>query len=314
MSPTDVPAGPAVVVQPDARPVAADAEPGRTPGDGAATLDVRRRRGATRRLLFSELGLVFRRRRNLALLAVLAGPPILIGIAVRSAAPRRGGGPAFLSQISGNGLFLVFTALTVCLPLFLPLAIGVVGGDSVAGEANSGTIRYLLTLPVSRTRLLVAKGVGVTVFAVAAVLTVALSGLVTGAVLFGLGDLTLLSGDVVSLANGLLRALAIVGYVSVGLLGLVAIGLFISTLTEVPIAAMAATVATTIVAEVLDQVPQLGSLRSALFTHNWLGFGDLLRGSVDVGSLVSSSMLQLPYVVLFGALAWARFTSKDITS
>ena len=106
---------------------------------------------------------------------------------------------------------------------------------------------------------------------------VAVSGLVTGAILFGLGDLTLLSGDTVSLANGLLRALAIVGYVSVGLLGLVAIGLFISTLTEVPIAAMAATVATTIVAEVLDQVPQLGSARSLLFTHNWLGYGDLLR-------------------------------------
>ena len=143
---------------------------------------------------------------------------------------------------------------------------------------------------------------------------VAVSGLVTGAILFGLGDLTLLSGDTVSLANGLLRALAIVGYVSVGLLGLVAIGLFISTLTEVPIAAMAATVATTIVAEVLDQVPQLGSARSLLFTHNWLGFGDLLRGSVDVGNLVSMSMLQLPYVLIFGALAWARFTSKDITS
>ena len=67
-------------------------------------------------------------------------------------------------------------------------------------------------------------------------------------------------------------------------------------------------------AEVLDQVPQLGSARSLLFTHNWLGYGDLLRGSVDVGNLVSMSMLQLPYVLIFGALAWARFTSKDITS
>ena len=77
---------------------------------------------------------------------------------------------------------------------------------------------------------------------------------------------------------------------------------------------MATTVATAIVAEVLDQVPQIGSARSLLFTHNWLGHGDLLRGSVDVGDLVSTSMLQLPYVLIFGALAWARFTSKDVTS
>ncbi len=272
------------------------------------------RRGGTRRLIGSELRLVFRRRRNLALLVVLAGPPLLIVIAVRSATPRDGGGPAFLGQITGNGLFLVYTALTVCLPLFLPLAVGVVAGDSISGEAGTGTLRYLLTVPVGRTRLLVAKAAGVVAFAAASVAVVAVSGLVTGAALFGLHNLTLLSGDTVSMANGLARTLGVAVYVLVALLGLIAIGLFISTLTEVPIAAMAATVAVTIIAEVLDAVPQIGSARSALFTHNWLGFGDLLRPNVDLGNLASASSLQLAYVVLFGALAWARFTSKDITS
>lgn len=273
------------------------------------------RRGGMRRLIGSELRLVFRRRRNIALLVVLAGPPLLIGLAVRAAAPRHGGdGPAFLGQITGNGLFLVYTALTVCLPLFLPLAVGVVAGDSISGEAGAGTLRYLLTIPVGRTRLLVAKAVGVLAFAAASVAVVAVSGLITGAVLFGLHDLTLLSGDTVSLGNGLLRTLGVAVYVVAALLGLIAIGLFISTLTEVPIAAMAATVAVTIIAEVLDAVPQIGSIRSVLFTHNWLGYGDLLRPNVDIGNLVSASSLQLAYVALFGALAWARFTSKDITS
>ena len=95
------------------------------------------RRGAFARLLGSELRLVFRRRRNLALLIVLAGPPVLIGIAVKTSAPQ--GGNGFFGQITGNGLFLVYTALTVSLPLFLPLAVGVVAGDSIAGEASSGT-------------------------------------------------------------------------------------------------------------------------------------------------------------------------------
>jgi ABC-2 type transport system permease protein len=90
--------------------------------------------------------------------------------------------------------------------------------------------------------------------------------------------------------------------------------MFISTLTEVPIAAMAATVAATIIVEVLDAVPQIGSARSWLFTHNWLGFGELLRSDVEVRTLVGWSMLQVAYVVVFGALAWARFTTKDITS
>jgi len=272
------------------------------------------RRGRFGRLLRSELALVFRRRRNQALLLVLAGPPILIGIAVKITAPPPGAGPEFLGQVSGNGLFLIYTALTVCLPLFLPLAVGVVAGDSLAGEASSGTLRYLLTLPISRSRLLLVKGLAVLAYAVAALAVVALSGLITGAILFGVHPLTLLSGDTVSVGSGLLRTAAIVGYVAFALTGLVAMGLFVSTLTEVPIAAMATTVAATIIFEVLDAVPQLGTSRQFLMTHDWLGFGEFLRLQVSVNQLLTWSSLQLAYVALFASLAWARFTSKDITS
>src|SRR5439155_20392747 len=127
-----------------------------------------------------DLRLVLRRRRNLALLAALAVIPLLIGIAVYFSTPRDGEGPAFLSQITGNGLFLVFTALTVSLPVFLPLVVGVVAGDSIAGEAGSGTLRYLLTLPVTRSRLLVAKTLGTLTFTALAVLVIAASGIVAG--------------------------------------------------------------------------------------------------------------------------------------
>jgi ABC-2 type transport system permease protein len=270
------------------------------------------RRGAFARLLGSELRLVFHRRRNLALLVLLAGPPVLIGVAIKTSAPRDADG--FLGQITGNGLFLVYTSLMVCLPLFLPLAVGVVAGDSIAGEAGGGTLRYLLTLPVARGRLLMAKALGVLVFMAAAVLVVAVSGLLTGAALFGLHGLTLLSGDTVSLADGLVRTAGVTVYVVAALTGLIALGLFISTMTEVPIAAMAATVAITIMSEVLDAVPQIGSARSLLFTHNWLGFGEMLRLDVDVRTLAGWTALQLGYIVVFGSLAWARFTTKDITS
>src|SRR4051812_25465046 len=190
-----------------------------------------RLRGAFLRLYREEVVLVLRRRRNQALLLVLAVVPLLIGIAVRLSTPRGGDGPQFLGQITGNGLFLVFTALTVALPLFLPLVVGVVAGDSIAGEAGLGTLRYLLTLPVTRTRCLVSKTLAVASFTAIAVFTVALVGLVTGAVLFGLRSVTLLSGDTVSLADGLLRTLLVAVYVIVALFGLAAGGVFVSTLT-----------------------------------------------------------------------------------
>src|SRR5512133_3599621 len=92
------------------------------------------------RLLRSELGMVFCRRRNQVVLVVLAGIPVLIAVAVRLAAspPDSNEGPPFLSQIAGNGVFVALTALTVVLPFFLPLAVSVVSGDAVAGEASLG--------------------------------------------------------------------------------------------------------------------------------------------------------------------------------
>jgi len=268
------------------------------------------------RLYRSELRLVFGRRRNLVLLAGLAVVPILIGVAVRLSnnSDGGGGGPAFIGQITENGLFLVFTALVTALPIFLPLTVGIVSGDALAGESSLGTLRYLLTVPVSRGRLLLAKGLGAASFACAAVATVALVGLLTGMALFPIGSVTLLSGDTVSLTGGLLRAAGVGAFVAMSLLGLVAVGLFISTLTEVPVAAMAGTVVFAAVCLILDGLPQLSAIHPVLLTHHWFDFGELLRLSPDVGSMQTALAVQAAYVAIFGALAWSRFRTADVSS
>jgi len=272
-------------------------------------------RGATGRLVLAELRLVFGRRRNQVLLAGLGVIPLLIGIALRlTSGSDGGGGPAFLSRVTGNGLFLVFTALVVATPFFLPLVVGVISGDAIAGEAGAGTLRYLLTVPVSRARVLLAKGLGALSFAAAAVGAVAVVGLITGLALFPVGRVTLLSGGTVAYADGLLRALGVVAYVVVTLAGLVAVGLFISTLTEVPVAAMAATVAFSVVSSVLDALPQLSAIHPLLLTHHALDFGDLLRGQVDLLHLGSGLVTPLVYAGLFSTLAWARFSNADVTA
>jgi ABC-2 type transport system permease protein len=273
-----------------------------------------RRPGAFRRLYAGELRLLLGRRRNQALLGVLAVVPLVIGVAVLLSTPRNGEGPRFLSQITGNGLFLVFTALTVSLPFFLPLVVGVVAGDSIAGEAGTGTLRYLLAVPVTRTRLLAVKALGVGTYTALAVLVMALVGLATGAVLFGLGPVTLLSGDTVGLGAGLLRTAGVVVFVIVALFGLAAGGLFVSTLTENAIAAMAATIGIALFSALLDAVPQLDPVAGVLLTHRWLGFGELLRSAPDGSALVEWSLLHLAYVAVFVSLAWARLTTKDVTS
>lgn len=267
-------------------------------------------------LFRSELGLTFRRARTITLLGILAALPVLIGLVIRwqTDGSGGGGGPAFIAQVTQNGLFLVFTSLAVTLPIFLPMTVGVVAGDAIAGEANSGTLRYLLVAPAGRTRLLAAKFTAAMAFCLAATLAVALSALATGAALFPLGEVTLLSGDTVGFGTALLRAVLIALVVAASLAGLVAIGLFVSTLTGSGIAAMATTVVLVITVQILDTFPQLSGIHPYLFTHHWLSFGDLLRQPIHWDNVLQNLGLQAVYVAVFGSAAWARFTSRDVTA
>jgi len=284
------------------------------------------RRGFVRpwlRLLRSELGLMFRRWRNRALLAVVVAIPILLGSALRVAVPQggnQGGGggngpaAAFLTQVAGNGVFLSFLALTIMLTIMLPLVVAVVSGESLAGEANTGTLRYLLVVPAGRARLLSVKYVAVVLFALVACLLVAASALIMGVALFPVGPVTLLSGTTVPLSEGLLRLLFVVLYVTAAMAMLGAIGLAISSFTEHPIAAIAAVMILAISSEVADNIPQFAAVGPYLPSHWWLGFDSILRMPVDSTELTHGLFSFAVYIVIFGSIAWARFTSADITS
>ena len=302
-------------------------EAGAVPADPVASVGARpaasardavpaaRSGGGTVWLLGSELLTLFRRLRTWAMLAALAAIPVLIGVALVIAGPAPSGrGPAFLSEITNNGLFVGMTALIVAIPLFLPLTIGVVAGDTIAGEASHGTLRYLLIAPAGRVRLLLVKYLAAAAFCAAATLTVVVVGTLVGWLLFPIGPVTLLSGATVGIGEALLRFLAIAGYVTVSLLGMSAIGLFLSTLTTVPVGAMAATAILAVVSQILDVLPQLEWLHPWLFTHYWLGFADLLREPMVWDAFVDNAVLQAGYIVVFGALAVGRFLTKDVLS
>ncbi|MYT40251.1 ABC transporter permease subunit [Streptomyces sp. SID8356] len=277
-------------------------------------------------LLRSEVATTFRRHRTYALLAVLAAVPVLIGIAVRietggdgsgggaGGGPDGGAGPAFLTQVTNNGVFLVFATLAATLPVFLPMAVGVVAGDAVAGEASAGTLRYLLVAPAGRTRLLLVKYASVLAFCLVATFVVAASALAVGALLFPVGEVTTISGTRIGFGEGLARAGLTAAVVAASMVGFAALGLFVSTLTNSGIGAMAATVGLLITAQILDSIPQLSGIHPYLFPHYWMSFADVLREPVLWDDLVKNFQLQGLYAAVFGSAAWARFTTKDITA
>ena len=264
------------------------------------------------RFLLSELKIIFGRRRNLAGMAVLAVVPVIIAIAIRSSGGD--GGPDFISGITGNGLFVAFGALAAELPLFLPLAVGAISGDAVAGEANLGTLRYLLTIPVGRTRLLLTKYLAIVIFACTATALVAVVGAIMGLALFGAGPMTTLSGTSVGFGSSVLRLVLSCGYLAAGFSALGALGLFISTLTEQPIGATIAVVLINVMMFICDSITQLDWLHPWLLTHWWIAFGDLLRDPMVTDDVQRGLLTAAVYAVVFWLAAWARFSTKDISS
>lgn len=272
------------------------------------------------RFFASELRITFFRRRNQLLLLVAALFPLLIGIGLKAAQPRGGGGrgpgqgAAYFSQLAGNGVFLTFVALSLLLILVLPVIVGVIAGDSIAGEAGYGTLRYLLAVPAGRTRLLAVKYATIAVWAVTATVIVAVIALVTGVALFGAGPVTLLSGTTVSLPDGLLHAAWVTLYVCAAMASFGAIALAVSTFTEHSIGAIAASLILVVASQIVENIPQFAPVNPYLPTDWWLSFDALLRSPVDTTTLWHGLLSFAVYAALSLSVAWARFTSSDVTS
>src|SRR5690606_896687 len=173
----------------------------------------------TLRLLGSELGLTFRRPRNLVILGVLAVVPVILGVVLRTLSGETQGA-TIVGVVAGNSVMLAFAALFVLVQLMLPVAVAIVAGDEIAGEASLGTLRYLLIAPAGRIRLLLVKYANAVLFSLAATAVVTLSALIAGFALFPVGPIMLLSGTTIPLADGLLRVLIAAGYVTAGMAAL----------------------------------------------------------------------------------------------
>ena len=263
-----------------------------------------------------ELRKLVGRPRTWVTIGLLAGLPALVAVLLRvtGVGPRPGEGPAFLAQVLGNGALFPAAALALVLPVFLPVAVAVLAGDTVAGEASAGTLRYLLVRPVGRTRLLVAK-LGVTVvFVFLAVLVVAAVAFAVGAWLFGVEPLPSVSGQTIAAQDATWRTAVTVAYVAWSMLGVAAVALFASTVTDSPLAAALGALAALVTSQVLDLLDAAAALKPYLPTHYWLAFVDLFRTPVLWRDVGRGFAVQAVFIVVFLGAAWANFATKDIKS
>ena len=272
-----------------------------------------------------ELRKLVRSRRTWVTILLINTLPTLVAVllALTDLGPRPGTGPAFLSAVLTDGTLFPLAAIAMIVPLFLPIAVAIVAGEAIAGEAQAGTLRYVLIRPVGRTQLLVAKLVSVMAFVLLAVIVVAATAYLTGTLLLGQEEIAAsaggsanscsVSGTSLSTQELLLRTLLALVYAMLSMLGVAAIALFLSTVVESPLAAALGTLAVLIASSLLLTLDAANALQPFLPTRYWLSFVDLFRDPILWRDVVRGTELQLLYVLVFLAAGWANFTTKDIT-
>jgi ABC-2 type transport system permease protein len=294
-----------------------------------------------------ELFKLVRRLRTWVSIGLICALPLVVAIfiAVTHLAPPPGQGSAFLSAVLDEGQLYPAAALALVLPVFLPVAVAVTAGDSIAGEASTGTLRYLLARPVGRTRLLVAKLVAVIAFTLLAIVAVTVTSFATGVLILGPSRaaavgfapgtsgsiapgaggaptaglqpgaaVTSLSGAPLTTLQLVERVLGAMAFITVSMLGVAAIALFLSTLTDSAIGAALGSLAALVGSEILVTLNAASAAQPYLPTRYWLAWIDFFRQPIFWREIQRGFGIQAVYVLVFLAAAWANFATRDITT
>jgi ABC-2 type transport system permease protein len=214
---------------------------------------------------------------------------------------------------AGGPNFALFT-LFVSAGFLLVVVVALFCGDAVASEASWGSLRYLLAVPVPRARLLGVKLAVALAYSAVAILLLVGTALLAGTLAYGWHPMRAPVGGTLSPAAGVLRLLAVVGFLGVTLLVVGALAFFLSVSTDAPLGAVGGAVLLYIVSSILDQITALGDLRNYLPTHYndaWLGLLSTPPQTEDVARGLVSAVV---YSTVLLALAWWRFLRKDVVS
>jgi ABC-2 type transport system permease protein len=264
-----------------------------------------------------ELRRQFKRRRTVGVLALMVALPLILIAALQLGGAEEAAEESRVNLVdvaTASGLNLTLFTLFATTGFFLVVVFSLFFGDTVASEAQWGSLRYALATPVPRARLLRQKWLAALVLSVLAMVVLVGTAMVAGGIAFGFGDLRTPVGVALDQQTAIVRLVGMLGYLTVHLLVVGTLAFWLSTVTDAPLAAVGGAVFTTVVFAVLEQVEQLDTIRDwfpTAFNYAWT---DLLQTPVDSGDLFRGVVQGLVYSAVFTALAVRSFARKDVTS
>lgn len=290
------------------------------------------------RLVRVELVKQLRRPRTWVALGFMVLVPVIMTIALKANPPTggpNGDGQGLFFLSSKTGILMGAAGLNLMSRFFLVVVAVIFAGDAVSSEAAWGNLRSVLVRPVTRARLLRAKLGVVALFALIATVLVSITGFIGGIIVFGWHPLDINLSDFGGAAGGTANfgpsivhgfslhqtQLVIVGHLALAtvlvtwnLAAYITFAFMLSTMTDLPSGAIFGGIGLYVVAQVLDAITAIGSIRNGFPTHYYDAWTNLFTGNHWTADMTRSVLIQVPYVVLFCAIAWWWFARKDITS
>ncbi len=229
-----------------------------------------------------------------------------------------------------NGYFVCYVLLQLLL-VHVPLLIALIAADMISGEANAGTLRFLLTKPISRSEFILAKFLAATVYTLMLLIWLAILALFVSMVIFGTDDMIVLkNGYLVQLKadDVFWRYIGAFGFAALAMTTVAALGFFLSIFAENSIGPIVATMSVIIVATILStmSIPLFNKIKPFLFTTHmvaWKEFFDIrvddanasIKGTVQHPErIIRSAFVLLVHIIAFVGASIYVFKKKDILS
>ncbi|HEY8317280.1 MAG TPA: ABC transporter permease [Amnibacterium sp.] len=247
-------------------------------------------------------------------LIVLTVLPVIVRIALLLGGPPSSNGTDLAALAQASGATFAGFVLVLAGGFLVTLVAALLFGDLIAGEASRSTLKYLLTIPIPRMRLLGVKALVAAVILIAGIAAMTVVALLVGVLSYGAGGLQVPGGPRLDFGDSVGRLALTAAASVVGLLWAASLGTLLTVVSDSPLAAAGGVVLASILSRILDSIPALGDLRVVLPTHYSTAFRQFLTVPVDLAPVADSLLSGLLWSILFGTLAAWWFARKDISS
>ena len=244
--------------------------------------------------------------------------PFLITVALRLSGegppPPEQGGPEFVYLITSNGLYVAIASLFALVSFLLPLLASMAGSQTIAGEAENGTLRTVLMQPVRRGALLMAKWFVANLYIAIGLVILAVGSLIAGGSIFGLKPMLLLTAQTVSIGHGIWLIFVAYLFALVAMATVVSLAVAFSTLTNSSLTAVAAALVLVIIMLVLGGFSVFDFLEPYLFTSHFNAWINFFSDPIDWDPIRDALINFAVWIVALTGIAWFVFRRKDILS